>query len=172
MPLKVLSTASRYEALPPSAVAILGDYEEDGTNHGRTVYRRLNTRRGTVRQAQVSHEGPRTANPPSPDDGFWGLLWEAHFKVKKILPSSQKQLQAKINKSPGILDFLSIALRKRKRKKISGILIFFRKRDLLLWLAHARHDHCESKCERISGGIYLPFHYESECENKSSDFYL
>ena len=38
----------------------------------------------------------------------------------------------------------------------------FRKCGLLLWLMRAQHDHYESKCERKSGGIDLPFHYDSE----------
>ena len=36
------------------------------------------------------------------------------------VPSSQKQLQAKINKIPRLWDVLSVGLRKRKRKEISG----------------------------------------------------
>ena len=48
----------------------------------------------------------------------------------------------------------------------------FRKRGLLLWLVHTQHDHYKSKCERKSGGIYLPFHYESGSEIKSPDFHL
>ena len=43
---------------------------------------------------------------------------------------------------------------------------------LLLWLVYAQHDHYESKCERKSGGIYLPFLCESESEIKSPDFHL
>ena len=40
------------------------------------------------------------------------------------VPSSQKQLQAKMNKIPRILDFRSVQLRKRKRKKISVFFLF------------------------------------------------
>jgi len=35
----VYHTAGKFEVLPPSAHAILGEYVEDGTNHGRMVYR-------------------------------------------------------------------------------------------------------------------------------------
>ena len=100
--------------------------------------------------------------------------WLLVVKLLRIvfLPSPQKQLQEKINKNPRILDFLSIELRKRKRKKISGIFIFFRKHGLLLWLVRTQHDHYESKCKRKSGGIYLPFHYESECEKKNRQIFI
>ena len=60
---------------------------------------------------------------------------------------------------------------KAKAKEILRDLNLFRKRGLLLWLVRAQHDRCESKCERKSGGIYSPFHYESECENKSPDVF-
>ena len=61
------------------------------------------------------------------------------------------------------VDFPSVELRKRKRKKISDILflfvsvaccIFIRKCGLLLWLVRAQHGHYKSKCKRKSGGIF------------------
>ena len=42
-----------------------------------------------------------------------------------ILPSAQKQLQANKRKNLRIWDFSAVRLRKRKRKKISGILFNF-----------------------------------------------
>jgi len=39
--LVVYSTAGKHISLPPLAHAILGEYVEDGTNHGRKVYSRL-----------------------------------------------------------------------------------------------------------------------------------
>ena len=64
----------------------------------------------------------------------------------------------------GVSDFLSVELRKRKRKKISGIFSFLRRCGLVLCPARAQHDHYESDYERKSGGIYSPFHCESENE--------
>ena len=60
----------------------------------------------------------------------------------------------------------------KAKEKSLGFLFFIRKCGLLLWLVHAQHDQDESKCERKSGAIYLPFHYESESKIKSPDFHL
>ena len=61
---------------------------------------------------------------------------------------------------------------KAKAKKNLWDFIFIRRCGLLLWLVRAQHDHYESEYKRKSRGIYLPFHYESESEIKSSDFHL
>jgi len=37
----VHSTAGKFEVLPPSAKTILGEYAEDGSNHGRKVFKRV-----------------------------------------------------------------------------------------------------------------------------------
>jgi len=39
----VYSTGGKFDALPPSAQAILGEYWEEGENHGRKVYKRMPT---------------------------------------------------------------------------------------------------------------------------------
>jgi hypothetical protein len=41
MSVLVYSTGGKFEILPASAQAILGEYREDGENHGRKIYRRL-----------------------------------------------------------------------------------------------------------------------------------
>ena len=84
--------------------------------------------------------------------------------LSRLLPSSQKQLQA--NKKNRTEDFLSVGLRMRKRKIISGTFFLFRECDVLLGLVRAQHDHYESKCERQSGGTYLACHCEIESEQK------
>mmetsp|Transcript_48804 Transcript_48804/g.139632 ORF Transcript_48804/g.139632 Transcript_48804/m.139632 type:complete len:1345 (-) Transcript_48804:165-4199(-) len=37
----VYSTAGQFDVLPPSARAVLGEYAEEGSNHGKRVYRRV-----------------------------------------------------------------------------------------------------------------------------------
>ena len=87
-----------------------------------------------------------------------------------LLPSSQKQLRAKKNTNIPEFSILSLLDHGSKSEKHFWDFEVLRKCGLLLWLVHAQHDVCESKCERISGGMYLPFHFESESENKSPDF--
>ena len=65
-------------------------------------------------------------------------------------------------KNPRTFDFLSVELRKRKRKKISGILFSFVSVACCCSLHLPQHGHYENKCEAKSGGFYLPFHYERE----------
>ena len=55
-----------------------------------------------------------------------------------------------------------------KAKENLWDLILFHKCGLLLWLVLAQHDHYESK--RKSGGIHLPFHFESENETNPQSF--
>ena len=72
--------------------------------------------------------------------------------------------------SCGHLGFSYYWITKAKSKENLRDFNLFRKRGLLLWLVCAHHDHYQSNRKRKSFGIYSPFHYESECENKSSDF--
>ena len=69
----------------------------------------------------------------------------------------------------GCLCFFALNFTKAKAKENCRDLIYCVS-GLLLWLVRAQHDHYESKCERISGGIYLHFHYESKSELKISRF--
>ena len=85
---------------------------------------------------------------------------------------SYPKLQAKQNKNPGILDFLSVGLRKRKGKKISGILCFSRSVACCWGLCVTPQVHYESKCKRHLKEFIFPFHYESENEKKSPDLHL
>ena len=78
------------------------------------------------------------------------------------LPSSQKHLQAKINKNPRIGIFSLLDYENESESGNLWDLTFFRNGGLLLWLVLAQHDRYESKCEIKSGEIYLPFYYESE----------
>ena len=54
-------------------------------------------------------------------------------------------------KNHGILDFLSVGLRKLKLKEsLWDCVPLFHKNGLLLWLAYAQHVHYDRICERKS----------------------
>ena len=67
---------------------------------------------------------------------------------------------------------MSVGLRKRKRKEVSGKLYLFRNCGLLLWLVRAQHVHTKTIAQEDLREICLPLHYESESEKKSPDFHL
>ena len=69
--------------------------------------------------------------------------------------------------TPKFWIFSRLNYESKSERKSPGFYNFFRERGMLLWLVRAQHDHYESTCERKPCGIYLPFHYESECENNS-----
>ena len=89
--------------------------------------------------------------------------------ASRVVPSSQKQFYKRKKKSQDLW-FSLCWTTKAKAKENVGDFNLSRKWSLLLWLARAQHGHYESESERDSGGIYLPFHYESESEIKSPDF--
>ena len=122
--------------------------------------------------------------PPDPSPSIGQNVWTHHgcwaltaSQVPTDPGTSPKQERHTIltetitsdkNKNPGILDFfLSVELRKRKRKRNSGILFFFRKCGLLLGHVRDQQGHYESKCERKSGGISF---LSEEKTNKHKEF--
>ena len=107
----------------------------------------------------------------------WGSLpflsWKSHAHTFSITIFTETLTGEKIYNSQDF-DFLSVELRKRKRKrkKISGILFLFVSVACCCSLHLPQHDNYQNKCEIKAGGIYLPFHYESDSEIKSPDFHL
>ena len=87
------------------------------------------------------------------------------------LPSSQKQLQAKINENPRIWDFLSVELRKQKRKKMSGFLLLVSV-ACCCGLCVPNMTTTKANAKENLGEFVLPFHCKSESEIKSPDFHL
>ena len=70
------------------------------------------------------------------------------------------------------LGFPSVELRKRKRKNISGIIFLFVSVACCCGLCVPNMTMMKANAKRESGGIYLPFHYESGSKMKSPDFHL
>ena len=94
--------------------------------------------------------------------------WVTLFLLITILTET---LTSKKKKSQDF-GFSLCEITKAKAKENLWDFIFIRKCGLLLYPSFAQHDHYENKCEIKAGGIYLPFHYESESIIKSPDFHL
>ena len=116
-----------------NSVDVLGGW---GGGSGKDLGRKEVQARGKV-LFQIRRKGVRRGG------GITRGILEDHYHPHR---NNYKRKNKKINQDLG---FLSAKL--RKRKKISGILIYFVIVACCCGLWRAQHDHYESKCERKSG---------------------